>query len=122
MNETHRLLSAANGATALLGRLDLAALPALSALHVGQNHRDGWRTGVMAMLNGYGLTELEQIDAIRTWAVALGGVLHLDADDYRDGTNAHRQLAAVTDLPDGSRFEVWTHLYRPVPAPDLVAA
>ncbi|MBS2966727.1 hypothetical protein KGA66_27065 [Actinocrinis puniceicyclus] len=109
---THRLLSAANGATALLGRLDLGQLPALCALHIGANHRRGWRIGVAALLNGYGLSELEQIDAIRTWAVALGGVVRLDEQATPDEHGSHRHLAALVDLPDGSHFEVWTHLVR----------
>lgn len=120
---THRLLSAANGATALLGRLNLAELPALATLQIGQNHRDGWKTGVTAQLTTYGLSELEQIDAIRTWAVALGGALRLDDKDYPDGDTTHRNLAAVAVLPDGSLFEVWIFLYRAaVPAADLVTA
>lgn len=122
MNETsNRLLSAANGATALLGRLNLAELPRLGALHIGQNHRDGWKTGVMAMLDGYGLSELEEIDAVRSWAVALDGVLRLNDDDFGGEHDSYRQLAAIAVLPDGSRFEVWTHLHRtPACAPDLV--
>jgi hypothetical protein len=119
---THRLLSAANGATALLGCLNLDELPALATLQIGQNHRDGWRTGVTAQLTSYGLSESEQIDAIRTWAMALNGVLRLDAEDYQDGDKTHRQLAAVAVLPDGSQFEVWIFLYRAAAPADHLAA
>lgn len=124
MNETstHRLLSAANGATALLGQLNLAELPALATLQVGSNHRNDWKTGVQAQLLTYGLSELEQIDAIRTWAVVLGGVLRLDGEDYQHGSESSRHLAAVAELPDGSLFEVWIFLYRAaVPASDLAS-
>jgi len=108
MNQTstHRLLSAANGATALLGQLNLADLPPLSTLSIGQNHRDGWKTGVQAQLTTYGLSELEQIDAIRTWAVALGGLLRLDAKDYRYGRHILPHDAEARELGTGvSRIE-----------------
>jgi hypothetical protein len=121
--KTNHLLSAANCATALLNRLDLAELPELAGLQIKQNHRDDWKTGVMAQLTTYGLSELEQIDAIRTWAVALGGVLRLDGEDYPNGERTHRHLAAVAELPDGSLFEVWIFLYRAaVLAPELAVA
>ncbi|HVT68878.1 MAG TPA: hypothetical protein VHF26_14095 [Trebonia sp.] len=110
--ESARLLAAANGATALLDRLDLAALPELASLHVSTNHRDRWRIGVMAQLDSYGLSQLESIDAVRTWAVAVGGALRLDEQDTGEQDKPRRYLAAVTDLPDGSLFEIWTCLHR----------
>lgn len=108
------LLSAANHAAALLESLDLAALPAIAALHVADNHRDDWTIGVQAQLDTSGLNELHRIDAIRAWAAAIGGGLRLDEKDSVSDGEAIRYLAATRRLADGSLFEVWMFLRRAV--------
>lgn len=63
---------------------------------------------VKGQLGSYGLSELEQIDAIREWALILGGTVQLD--DVSDiGTGTFRTLSAVANLGQIT-FAVWTHV------------
>ena len=63
---------------------------------------------VKGQLGSYGLSELEQIDAIREWALILGGTVQLD--DVSDiGTGTFRTLSAVANLGQIT-FSVWTHV------------
>jgi hypothetical protein len=112
----------------LLSDYNLETLPTLHALEVGQGYHEGqyaWQ--VRAQLHTAG-TELDQIDAIRAWAQALGGVVLLDGGYYsRSTSQSFRTLSALYRLDDDVLFEVWTHIAITItpadaPASELVSA
>ncbi len=105
----------------LLCGLDLVNLPALGTLAFSYSYSDrAWN--VAAQLSGYVVGEEAQIDAVRTWAGALSGELHLDnADHSSTYGGSYRRLQAVKALEFGVSLHVWTHLAT-APAPALAAA
>ena len=95
----------------LLDGHDLENLPTLHCLEVGQGYRDGrYEWQVKAQLSSAG-SELDQINAVRQWAQALGGVVLLDDAHLSrfNGTN-FRTLSALCRLDDDVLFEIWTHI------------
>ena len=64
-------------------------------------------------------SEEAEIDGIRAWAQAMGGVVLLgDAKPVVDGSQTIRQLSAIYRAPSGSIFEVYTSIARtPLPVP-----
>lgn len=79
----------------------------------------GGKWHVKGQLGSYGLSELEQIDAIREWARILNGAVQLTgvADI---GTGTFRTLSAVANLGQIA-FTVWTHIDKTGScAPDVV--
>lgn len=117
-SESLGLLATLREVTEQLAGLDLTALPELCAVQVTPDFHHGGLCG-KAQLAARCPTELEEIDAIRTWAVALGAVVLLD-EERPDPSGPYRQIAAVLRLPSGSVFEVWGHLRELRPSPDWV--
>lgn len=104
---------------------DLAGLPRLCSTRIEHCHGEGWK--VNAQLGVVGPEEIDEIDAIRAWALALGGHVLLDDEPFvSQATGSFRTLTAIAALPGGVLFEVWTHVdKKPFPAPasvDLAAA
>lgn len=118
-SETLGVLAALREVTELLAGLDLANLPEVGAIRVGDDIRNGGLSG-RAQLYARCATELEAIDAIRTWAVALGAVVLL-GEEATHSTEPYREITAVLRLPSGGLFEVWTHLHELRPAPEWTA-
>ncbi|WP_157436529.1 hypothetical protein [Actinospica robiniae] len=98
----------------VLAGLDLAALPEIHAIDASPDIHGGLRG--KAQLSHLG-NDIEAIDAIRTWADALGAVVLL-GDEMTHSTPPYRQLAAVLRLPSGALFEVWRHLHDLHPSPE----
>jgi hypothetical protein len=126
-SESLRLLATLREVTELLASLDLTALPGVAAIQVDTDFRQGGQRGrVQIYARG---TDLDIIDAIRTWAVALGGEVLL-GDEVAHSRGAYRQIAAVLPLPSGGKFMVWDHLselhpspeWTPADSPELIAA
>lgn len=118
MNDSKSLgvLATLRETTALLAGLDLAALPEITAVVVH------WETvdtlGARVQLSSGLRTDLDSIDAIRTWAVAVGGVVLLGDPHYSTyRRSGYRQLSALVRMPSGSLFEVWDHLHDLTPSP-----
>src|SRR5438270_423990 len=63
-----------------------------------------------SLLNSFGMDESQEIDAIREWAVALGGHLEL-GDEYVSGHKVIRALDAVKAIDGGGSFTVSTFLH-----------
>jgi hypothetical protein len=109
---------------------DRTNLPPIVGIRVGWDE-DGNTFKVTAQLAGgcYHGGDFEVIAGIGAWATALGGFFLLGEEcrlTTRDGYY-WRNLSAVVALPGGFLFEVWAHLYYPVPAEttemaDLVTA
>lgn len=98
-SESLGLLATLREVTEQLAGLDLTALPELCAVQVTPDFHHGGLCG-KAQLAARCPTELEEIDAIRTWAVALGAVVLLD-EERPDPSGPYRQIAAVLRLPSG---------------------
>ncbi len=106
----------------VLGGLDLAGLPPLAA--VAFNYSLTSRTwSVEAQLLCVFRDEADEIDAIRTWAAALGGEVQLSARHESPSTNtAYRRLEASKTLDYGVSLHIWTHIaVAPVTAPSAAA-
>lgn len=126
-SESLRLLATLREITELLAGLDLTALPGVAAIQVDTDFRQGGQRGrVQIYARG---TDLDIIDAIRTWAMALGGDVLL-GDEVTHSRGNYRQIAAVLPLPSGGKFMVWDHLselrpspeWTPADSPELIAA
>jgi hypothetical protein len=93
----------------LLSRLDLVNLPPLAGVDFDYSCTDRTWT-VSAQISHLGGEE-NAIDAVRAWAVALNGDVHLgdqtDSDLYY---SSYRHLEAVKALEFGASFHVWTHV------------
>jgi hypothetical protein len=115
------VLAVLREATDLLSSLDQPGLPPLCAVSVGHDFTAD-ALSARAQLSAHFPTELDAIDAIRTWALALGGVVLL-GDENPGFNRPYRELTACLPLPSGGLFEVWDMLHdlhsAPVPA-DLV--
>lgn len=118
-SESLGLLAALREITELLAGLDLATLPDIGCVMVDSDFRDGGMRG-KAQYFAHGASDLDVIHAIRTWAVALGGVVLL-GDEKTHGFKPFRQIAAVLRLPSGVMFEVWSHLTELRPSPEWTA-
>lgn len=122
MNNSRRLVEVMAEVSDLLACLDLADLPAVHMITVKPHHGEPGQLDGSAMLRPIFGKELECIDAVRTWAVALDGVTAL-GDEIDPGTDySHRRLSASTQLPSGGLFEVWVCLYDLHPAADQASA
>jgi hypothetical protein len=120
-SRSRQLLGSMAEVADLLGRLDLASLPAVYSIAVKPHRGEPGVIDGAAML-GFGGTERDRIDAIRTWADAIGGVVLL-GDEIDPGTDyASRRLSAVVPLPSGGLFEVWVTLIDLHPADDWTPA
>jgi hypothetical protein len=111
MNDSKSLgvLATLRETTALLAGLDLTTLPPIAAVVVHWETAD--TLGARVQLSSGLSNEVEVIDAIRTWAVALRGVVLLGDAHYSTYSRCgYRQLSALVRLPSGSLFEVWAHL------------
>jgi hypothetical protein len=108
--------------TDLLANLDLADLPQISNVNVTPDFEHSGLSGQAQLRHASG-ADLDKIDAIRAWAVALGGVTLLaDAHYSTSGRHSYRQLAAIVPLTSGGVFEVWTHLTELAPSPGWTPA
>lgn len=96
---------------------DLAKRPGLAtpyAAHVLQD-ADTDRLTLRAYLGCVvpgSLNELHEeacIDAVRAWAVALGGQLYLSGP-HRNGGESYRVLTARAALPTGDLLDVWVDI------------
>ena len=68
-----------------------------------------WR--VNGQLSGVIHEEADEIDAIRTWAAALGAEVHLSARHEAPTSGiAYRRLEAIKPLDYGASLHVWTHI------------
>lgn len=99
----------------MLASLDLATLPEIHAIDASPDIRQGGLRA-KAQLSYLG-SDLKTIDAIRTWANALGAAVLL-GDEMTHSTPPYRQLAAVLRLPSGALFDVWGHLHDLHPSPE----
>ena len=107
--------------TAVLAGLDLTTLAPIAAVVVHWESVD--TLGARVQLRSGLWADIEVIDAIRTWAVALGGVVLLgDAHYSTYQRSGYRQLSALVRLPSGSLFEVWAHLLDLGPAREPASA
>lgn len=122
MNDSESLgvLATLREVTELLAGLDLTTLPPIWGVQVSPMIREDALTG-RAQLASTFPTEREAIDAIRSWAVALGAVVLL-GDEVTHARGSYRQLAAVLRLPSGALFEVWDHLSDLHPSPEWTPA
>ena len=105
----------------LLAGLPLSDLPPLANIKTGYDPMSG--TFEISAQLWAGGDELEQINAVRAWAVALNGVTLLgDEVDLIDSTFRH--IEAIKALDYGASFSVWTHVAKQAaPAPsELVSA
>lgn len=81
----------------------------LFTVHIDSASANPDTLNVRGLLDDFDLTEAEKIDAIRAWAVAMGG--RLDLDEPRPAyksKHTYRHLTAIADLPGAGRFEVFT--------------
>ena len=111
MNNSNSLgvLATLREVTELLAELDLPSLPPIASVQVHWDAVD--MLGAHVQLNGGLVVDLERIDAIRVWAVAMGGVVLLgDAHYSAYSRSGYRPLSAIVRLPSGGLFEVWDHL------------
>lgn len=115
-SESLGLLASLREITEVLAGLDLAALPKIYAVDVKPEFGSEGLAG-SAQLLSWPDDDVHAIDAIRTWAVALGAVVLL-GDEVEHTYGAYRRLAAVLRLPSGRVFEVWRHLTELRPSPD----
>lgn len=122
MNRSRRLADAMPEISNLLASLDLASLPELHMVMVKPHRGEPDLIDAAAMLRPTFVPEIEAIDAVRTWAVALGGVVLLSEENDPDTENPYRKLSAVLRLPSGGLFEVGTTLYQLRPAPGWTPA
>lgn len=94
----------------LLASLELSGLPPLCSVVFDISHASGtW--SVSGQLAGAIREEADAIDAIRTWAAALGTEVYL-SDRYEAPSTgiAFRRLEAVKTLEYGASLHVWTHI------------
>lgn len=118
-SESAGLLATLREVTELLAGLDLASLPKIWCVQVAPDFHNDGLTGKAQLYTRS--TELDAIDAIRTWAAALGGVVLL-GDEVIYGGGSFRDITAVLRLPSGAVFEVWDHLSELRPSPGWVPA
>lgn len=79
-----------------------------------------WR--VRAQLRGTG-TELDRINAVRSWAAALDGALHVARPFTGSFGGTCCEISATTTLATGVTVKVWDHIGAPIwPASTAVAA
>ena len=122
MNRSHCLVKVMAEVSDLLSRLDLAELPEIHMVTAKPHRGEPDTFDGSAMLRPTFGPEIDCINAVRTWAVAIGGVVLL-GDEIDPGTDyAHRKLFALLPLPSGGLFEVWTSLYDLGHAPDQAPA
>lgn len=106
-------------AAALLAGLELSGLPALHSLKFTYDLMTGtWEVDAQLFTIG---DDGERIDAVRAWARALDGALHLDQPRPRTGGGAYRYLEAVKALDFGASLHIWTHIAE-TRTPALIAA
>ena len=125
MNRSRRLIEVMAEVSDLLACLDLADLPAITLITVKPHRGEPDQLDGAAMLRPMFGPQIESIDAVRIWALALGGVVLLGDETDPDTDYASRRLSALIPLPSGGLFEVHTTLFdlRPAPAEtDLVPA
>src|SRR2546429_6774425 len=74
-----------------------------------------WNADAMVL---HHLAELDRIDAVREWAVALDGTTRLGTP-FKDRDRISRRFSAVAQIPGGGTFEIRTYLdCGPNPAPE----
>jgi hypothetical protein len=125
MNDSKSLgvLASLREVAELLAGLDLATLAPFWGVEVRPDFdHDGLCGKAQLNLHGHAVTDLDRIDAVRAWAVALGGVVLLDDEFTPSSRVPVRQLSAVVPLSSGGVFEVWTHLTQLVPSPEWTPA
>jgi hypothetical protein len=106
----------------LLAGLELAGLPPLAA--VTFDYSLTARTwSVQAQLLCVFQDEADEIDAIRAWAAALSGEVHLSVRHVCSSTStAYRRLEVSKALDYGASLHVWTHVaVAKVTAPNAAA-
>jgi hypothetical protein len=87
-------------------------LAPLVGVHAQYSHVTGtWR--VTAQLRGTG-SELERINAVRAWALALDGVLHVAAPFTSSIGGTFSEISATTTLATGVTLKVWDHIGAPI--------
>jgi hypothetical protein len=121
MNLPNMLVSSTTGQLAVVADFlatfaDRTDLAPLFSVEIAWN-RDADTFDVRAHLGMACVEDLEEIDAIRSWALALGGHVLLGEVIHSPYLGSHRTLSALVAMPNGGLLDVWTFVDRtPLPA------